>query len=77
MKGAILEKGEPLFTFLDKIFASINHEQNNYNWLITDCVCYPFTPALRERFSHEYCFVSGMELTKIIKTENFQWVWAV
>jgi hypothetical protein len=38
--GAINEKGE-YFTDLHNVFKSINNKQREYNWLITDCVCYP------------------------------------
>ena len=31
--GAILEKGEECFTYLDKVFAALGNIQENYNWL--------------------------------------------
>jgi len=79
MKGAILEKGEDYYTYLQGIFASINDVQKKYNWLITDCECYPQNMEFEERiFQFEkYGWLSGEELTDIIRTEDFQWIWGV
>lgn len=74
--GAILEKGEELYTFLNKIFDGLNNVQKNYNWLVSDCICY-IPPSETERLlSQEYCFISGEKLTEIAD-ENFQFVWGV
>ena len=40
--GAINEKGERYYTDLNKVFDFINNKQVEYNWLITDCDCYPY-----------------------------------
>ena len=53
--GAINEKGEAYYTDLKKVFEAINNRQEKYNWLITDCVCYPSNPATRALLSKEYC----------------------
>lgn len=77
MYGVIIEKGEPYYTYLSNVFSSMKEAQNNYNWLITDCICYPQTKQYEELLSKEYCFITGEELTEMIKAENFQWIWAV
>lgn len=77
MYGAIINKGEQYYTDLYKVFNAINNVQKNYNWLITDCVCYPSTKQFAEILSNEYCWLSGSELTRIVEKENFQWIWAV
>jgi hypothetical protein len=77
MKGAILEKGEKYYTNLSNVFSAIENAQRNYNWLITDCECYPNSPQINELLFKEYCWLSGDELTKIVEEENFQWIWAV
>ena len=28
-----------------------------------------------KRLSKEWCWITGKELTKMIETENFQWIW--
>ena len=77
MKGAILREGEEYFTYLSGIFSAIDNAQKNYNWLITDCVCYPRTAEIDELLSKEYCWLSGNELSRIVGMEDFQWIWAV
>ncbi len=71
--GAIYEKNE----YLINIFESIKNKQTKYNWLITDCVCYPKSPKIEEKLNQEYCFISGEELTEFISEESFQLIWAV
>lgn len=75
--GAILEKGEPYYTNLRKVFDAIENVQPQYNWLITDCVCYPQSPDTGALLSQKYCWLSGYELTSIVDQEDFQWIWAV
>ena len=77
IKGAILEKGEAYYTYMGKIFRAINNKQMNYNWLITDCECYPRSLEYSRLFGQEYFFISGNELTEIINDEDFQFVWGV
>ena len=77
MDGVILNKGERYYTDLSKVFAAINNVQKEYNWLVTDCVCYPQTKQFDELLSGEYCWLRGEELTRIVESENFQWIWAV
>jgi hypothetical protein len=76
VNGIILEKGNLSYTHLSYVFDAIKNAQLNYNWLITDCVCYPRTKRFEELFSQEYCWLSGEELTKIIDEEDFQFIWA-
>ena len=77
MKGAVIYRGEKYFTFLKKIFDSIENVQKNYNWLITGYECYPQNIKYVERLSKEWCWITGKELTKMIEKENFQWIWGV
>ena len=75
--GAINQKDEKWYTHLGKVFEAIKQEQLNYNWLITDCVCYPQDKEIEALLDHEYCWLTGEELTAIVEKENFQWIWAV
>ena len=79
MKGAILEKGETGYTYLKKLFLSIRHAQKDFNWLITDCQCCTQSKAFYQRiFQYDrYGWLSGEELTRMVETEDFQWIWAV
>ena len=75
--GAINEKGEKQYTYLKKIFDAIDNKQKDYNWLITDCECYPNNQGIKELLNREYCWISGEDLTEMINQEDFQWIWAV
>ncbi len=75
--GAILEKGEQFYTYLSKVFKAIEDKQTDYNWLITDCVCYPLSADTGSLLSQKYCWLSGDELTSIVNKEDFQWIWGV
>lgn len=77
MKGAIIDSGEGYYTYLNKIFKAINDKQRNYNWLITDCECYPQNHEYVEKLSKDYCWISGDELTHMVEHDDFQWIWAV
>lgn len=76
MKGIIIQ-GEKYYTYLKKIFVSINNIQRDYNWLITNHECYPQNKKYEERLSGEYCWLSGNELTEMVGDEDFQWIWGV
>ena len=75
--GAILNKGEAYYTNLQKVFDAIGNKQVEYNWLITDCECYSESPKIESLLSQEYCFLSGNELSDIVRNNDFQWIWAV
>lgn len=78
--GVILEgKNEKGYTYLLDIFKSMNHFQKNYNWLISDCEIGATKKGHYERLfqSGNHAWITGTELTGILKKENFQWIWGV
>ena len=75
--GAINAKGEKYYTYMKKLFEALGNRQTEFNWLITDCICYPDDPKTDAMLSKDYCWISGDELTEIIAQEDFQWIWAV
>lgn len=75
--GLIDRKNHRYYTHLRAVFEAINNAQNRYNWLITDCECYPHDNEISALFDREYCWLSGEELSALIEKEDFQWVWAV
>jgi hypothetical protein len=77
IKGAILNAGEEFYSNLKKVFKAINNKQSCYNWLITDCECYPQNHEYAEKLSKDYCWISGDELTHMVEEDDFQWIWAV
>ena len=75
--GAINKKGEKHYTCLKRVFDAIDNKQKEYNWLITDCECYPNNQKTEKLQNKEYCWLSGEELTEIVNQEDFLWIWAV
>ena len=75
----MLENGEQYYTYLRKIFVGMDNFQKEYNWLISNCEAYPkrLGHNIRIHQSGEYAWISGEELTNIIKRDDFQWIWAV
>ena len=75
--GAVNRKGEKYYTYLKKLFDAINNKQLEYNWLITDCTCYPENQKTDAMLRKDYCWLTGEELTDLVTQEDFQWIWAV
>ena len=75
--GAVNRKGEKYYTYLKKLFDAINNKQLEYNWLITDCTCYPENQKTDAMLRRNYCWLTGEELTDLVTQEDFQWIWAV
>ena len=74
--GAIHQKGAAWYTQMGRIFDGIHNSQRNYNWLITDIDCVPPRIwALSQAAG--YCWLTGEELTRIVREDDSQWVWAV
>lgn len=79
--GAILQNGETGYTYLNKLFCAMDNFQKDYNWLITDCEAHPQRHGhsiriFQSKYSN-YAWISGEELTNIVKKDDFQWIWAV
>lgn len=74
--GAINEKNEAWYTRMSRVFDAIENRQILYNWLITDM---DGVPAGLERLcgGKSYCWLTGEELTELVRREDEQWVWAV
>ena len=65
IEGAILNKGEPGYTCMKKLFRRMDNFQKNYNWLITDCEAYPKRPGHPMRITqskyNNYAWIGGEE----------------
>ena len=74
--GVIDEKIESGYTQMGKVFDAINNKQIDYNWLITDIDSVP--EKIHECCNGKnYCWLTGVELTRIVSTDSSQWIWAV
>ena len=70
-------KSEKNYTFLPKLFDVIDNAQLQYNWLITACEFNVANPLEDEYFAKGYCWISGEELTAIVREKEIQWIWAI
>lgn len=91
--GMIDQKSRNWYTSIREVFDAINDRQLQYNWLITDSEILAKTEKLdalntKQGFLYtngtltpieapEYCFLSGEELTEIVRADDSQWIWAV
>ena len=73
--GIIDRKNHTYYTYMSKVFQAMDNAQLQYNWLITNCICYPQNSDIEKRLDQEYCWLSGDELSAIIEQEDFQWIW--
>ena len=73
--GIVDRKNRKYYTYMSEVFQAMDNAQLQYNWLITDCVCYPKNKENEKLFAQEYCWLSGDELSTIIEQEDFQWIW--
>lgn len=77
LKGIVIQNENKYFTFLREVFLSIDNIQKKYNWLITNYECYPQLKKNLKILSNDYCWITGEDLTAMIESENFQWIWGV
>ena len=73
--GIIDRRNHKHYTHMSYVFQAINNAQTEYNWLITDCECYPTNKKIESLLNQKYCWLSGDELSTMIKQEDFQWIW--
>ncbi|MBR3293752.1 MAG: hypothetical protein IKI69_04950 [Oscillospiraceae bacterium] len=91
--GVIDKESSRFYTFLTTVFEAIDNKQLNYNWLITNAEIVAHSEKLdalntsvRWRYENgkpiavpapDYHFLSGEELTNMIKEDDSQWIWGV
>jgi hypothetical protein len=74
MRGAILDKGLKHFTDMKMIMMPFSQYFKKYNWLITECECYP-NDILEEK--DKFIWITGEELYEKLSLQDIQFVWAV
>ena len=73
MKGCIIKNDEISIKDICNIIGDVD----NYNWLITNIECYPSDEEIVKILDAEYCWIDGKELLRLLKKEDFQWIWGV
>ena len=75
MKGAILEKQEMYYTYMDLIFESTNNMETNFNWLITDYECNRYIDPIIFDTNNNYVWINSEELHGFLKENRIQFIW--
>ena len=74
MKGAILHGGANKHTDLAAVLHAIGNAQLKFNWLVTDCLCYPHDANLEALLSRDHVWLTGELLTQVAqKVPRFTW----
>lgn len=72
--SAVLEKDGQYHTFLGRVFDALEDRQRGYHFLLMEVEAYPETPDFQ--FVNQVpVWIPGEELTRMIRQEDFQWVW--
>lgn len=75
--GVIENQAHRFYTYLSNIFPAIQNAQLDYNWLITD-VEGNYTNQIEDTCNKQgYCWLTGDELTELVKAQDFQWIWGI
>ena len=45
------------YTYMSTVFQAIKNKQTQYNWLISDCECYPRNTEIEQLFNQKYCWL--------------------
>ena len=72
--SAVLEKDGQCHTSLGRVFDALEGRQRDYNFLLVGVEAYPGTPDF-QFVNQAPVWMSGEELTRMIRQEDFQWVW--
>ena len=72
--SAVLEKDGQYHTFLGRVFDGLEDRQRDYHFLLAGVEAYPETPDF-QFVNQAPVWIPGEELTRMIRQEDFQWVW--
>lgn len=69
---------EEYYAYLYKLIYAIANINPNYNWLITDFEAYPQIKCYQTLImKKKYLIMSTKKLVKMLKQDNFQWIWGI
>ena len=73
--GARLERDGQYHTSLKRVFAALEGRQIGFDFLLLGVEAYPLEHEEFEAVNQTPRWISGAELTRMVETEDFQWVW--
>lgn len=71
--ATLREDGRP-HTFLGRVFAALEGRQRDYDFLLAGVEACPTLPE-HAFVNHGPVWLSGEELTAMVRREDFQWIW--
>ena len=73
--GARLERDGQYHTSLKRVFDALEGRQIVFDFLLLGVEAYPLEHEEFEAVNQTPRWISGAELTRMVETEDFQWVW--
>ena len=73
--GARLERDGQYHTSLKRVFDALEGRQIGFDFLLLGVEAYPLEHEEFEAVNQPPRWISGAELTRMVETEDFQWVW--
>ena len=73
--SAHLERDGQYHTSLKRVFAALEGRQIGFDFLLLGVEAYPLEHGEFEAVNQTPRWISGAELTRMVETEDFQWVW--
>lgn len=73
--GARLERDGQYHTSLKRVFDALEGRQIGFDFLLLGVEAYPLEHEEFEAVNQTPRWISGAELTRMVETEDFQWVW--
>lgn len=77
MYGAILEKADIIYTDMYEILKALNGIELKYNWLLANYECNYYPNEQLEKNRHNYLWISGDQLSRLLKKAKIQFIWGV
>ena len=73
--SARLERDGQYHTSLKRVFDALEGRQIGFDFLLLGVEAYPLEHEEFEAVNQTPRWISGAELTRVVETEDFQWVW--
>lgn len=73
--NARLERDGQYHTSLKRVFDALEGRQLDFDFLLLGVEAYPLEHEEFEAVNQTPRWISGAELTRVVETEDFQWVW--
>ena len=78
MKRIYSENDLKYYTYMSQVLSDLDLDNQDYWWLINDIEAYPMKKEYQELIeNNSHLLLTTSELVTMLKTSDFQWIWAV